>query len=148
MTTLVNNKRATFNYELLEKFEAGAILHGYEAKALRAGKASLQGSYVVIRDGEAFLVNATISYYQEANTPKNYDQERTRKLLLSKKEIAHLEEKSEQIGLTVVPLRWYNNRGKIKLEIALVRGKKDIDKRDTIKKRETKRNIERILKNQ
>ena len=103
---------------------------------------------MVIRGGEAYLVGATIAYYQEANTPKNYDQERVRTLLLSKKELKHLEEKSEQAGLTIVPVKWYNNKSKLKLEIALVRGKKTIDKRETIKRRDVKRDIDRILKSQ
>lgn len=148
MTTLINNKRATFNYEILESFEAGIVLSGHEAKAIRVGKATLQGAYVIIRGGEAYLVGASISPYQVANTPTKYDPEQPRKLLLSKKELAVLEEKGEQAGLTIVPIRLYNTRGKIKLEVALVRGKKVLDKRETIKKRETKRAIERILKSQ
>lgn len=148
MTTYVNNKKAHFDYEILETFEAGVILAGYEVKAIRAGKANLVGARVVIRGGEAYLVGATISYYQEANTPKNYDQERSRKLLLSKKELKLLEEKGEQAGLTIVPIKWYNKGSKVKLEIALVRGKKKMDKRETLKKRDVKRDIDRILKSQ
>lgn len=148
MTDYARNKKATFNYEILERIEAGISLAGYEVKAVRNGKASLEGAYVTIRDGQAFLKNATISHYQEANTPDSYDPERERQLLLSKKEIIALEKKLNTAGLTVVPIRLYNTRGKIKLEIALVRGKKKADKRETIKARDTKRDIERTLKNQ
>ena len=94
------------------------------------------------------MVGISISPYQEANTPKNYEPERARKLLLSQKELARLEAQGEQAGLTIVPIKLYNNGRKIKLEIALARGKKKTDKRETIKKRDTKREIDRILKNQ
>ncbi len=146
MPTYVRNKKATFNYEILETFEAGVVLNGYEVKAIRAGKATLVGAYVILRDGEAYLKGATISYYQEANTPKEYDPERERKLLLSRKEITKLEKELNTAGLTIVPISWYSKKSKIKLEIALVRGKKKADKRETIKKRDTKRMIDRLLK--
>ncbi len=146
MPTYVRNKKATFNYEILETFEAGVVLNGYEVKAIRAGKATLVGAYVILRDGEAYLKGATISYYQEANTPKEYDPERERKLLLSRKEITKLEKELNTAGLTIVPISWYSKKNKIKLEIALVRGKKKADKRETIKKRDTKRMIDRLLK--
>ena len=148
MTAYIRNKKATFNYEILERFEAGIVLAGYEVKAIRNGKASLVGAYVVLRDGEAYLKGATISFYQEANTPKTYNPERERKLLLSRKELSHLEKELNTAGLTIVPISLYNNRGKIKLEIALVRGKKKADKREALKKRDTKRAIDRILKSQ
>ena len=148
MSTYIANKKAHFNFEILEEFEAGIVLYGHEAKSVRAGKGKLEGGHVLVRGGEAYVVGISISPYQEANTPKGYDPERVRKLLLSQKEIAHLEEKGEQAGLTVVPLKLYNNGRKIKLEIALARGKKKTDKRETIKKRETKREIDRILKGQ
>ena len=148
MATLIKNRKATFNYEILERFEAGAVLYGHEVKALRTGKASLAGAYIVLRDGEAYLKGATISPYQEANTPEEYDPERERKLLLGRKELAHLEKELNTAGLTIVPISWYSKNHKIKLEIALVRGKKMSDKRETIKKRESKRNIDRLLKQQ
>jgi len=103
---------------------------------------------VLIRGGEAFLVSAHISPYQEKNTPESYDPERPRKLLLSKKELAKLETEGEQAGLTIVPLSWYNAGQKLKLKIALARGKKKSDKRETLKARDTKRDIDRILKSQ
>ena len=148
MTTYIRNKKATFNYEILERFEAGIVLAGYEVKAIRNGKASLVGAYIVLRDSEAYLKGATISFYQEANTPKTYNPERERKLLLSRKELSHLEKELNTAGLTIVPISLYSSRGKIKLEIALVRGKKKADKREALKKRDTKRAIDRILKSQ
>ncbi|MEZ4104085.1 MAG: SsrA-binding protein SmpB [Candidatus Paceibacterota bacterium] len=148
MTTYITNKKATFDFEILDTFEAGVVLSGHEVKAIRNGKATLNGAYVVIRGGEAWLLGASISPYQIANTPKNYDPERTRKLLLNKKELKELEQKGEQQGLTIVAIKWYSKNRKIKLEIALVRGKKKADKREKIKERDTKRSIERILKNQ
>jgi SsrA-binding protein len=148
MTIYISNKRARFDYEILETFEAGVVLAGYEVKAIRTGRGKLEGGHVVIRGGEAFLVGTSVSYYQEANTPKNYEPDRTRKLLLSKKELAHLEAKGEQAGLTIVPLKWHNVGRNIKLEIALARGKKKSDKRESLKERDTKRDIDRILKSQ
>ena len=148
MHTLIGNKKAHFNFEMLDTFEAGIVLSGHEVKSVRSGRGSLDGSYVIIRSGEAFLVGASISPYQAANTPKNYDPERPRKLLLSKRELAKVEQQSEHAGLTIVPIKLYNNRGKVKLEIAISRGKKKADKRQVIKARDTKRDIERLLKNQ
>lgn len=148
MSDYVQNKKAHFDYEFLEQYEAGVVLSGHEVKALRAGKASLNGAYVVIRGGEAFLVNASISPFQVANTPNGYDPERARKLLLSKKQLAELEVGSEKQGLTIVAIRWYNKKRKIKLSIALAKGKKKADKRETLKARDNKRELDRIMKNQ
>ena len=142
----IQNKKARFDYELIKKFEAGVQLFGHEVKAVRAGKASLAGAHVVVRDNEAYLVNSSISHYQESNTPKEYDQQRPRKLLLHKKEIAELAKAEHDKGLTVVPLAWYNNNRKLKLEIAIAKGKKDYDKRETLKERDSKRKINRTLK--
>lgn len=148
MSTLLNNKKARFDYDILDTFEAGLVLAGHEVKAIKAGKAKLDGSYVVVRGGEAFLLGSSVSPYQAANTPEDYDPERTRKLLLSKKELKELETKGEQAGLTIVPIRLYNAGRHIKLEIGLGRGKKQTDKRETIKDRESKRAIGRLLKEQ
>jgi SsrA-binding protein len=148
MSAYISNKKAHFNFEILKDYEAGIVLHGFEAKAVRTGKGKLEGAHIVVRGGEAFLVGASISPYQAANTPKNYDPERARKLLLSRKELAELETQGEQAGLTIVPLKLYNNGRNIKLEIALARGKKKVDKRESIKKRDTKREIDRLLKQQ
>lgn len=148
MSDLVQNKKAYFDYDFLEQYEAGVVLHGYEVKSLRAGKASLNGAYVIIRGGEAYLVNASITPFQVANTPKSYDPERARKLLLSRKQLEELEVGSEKQGLTIVAIKWYNNKRTIKLHIALARGKKQADKRQTLKDRDNKREIDRILKSQ
>ncbi|HMO78171.1 MAG TPA: SsrA-binding protein SmpB [Candidatus Paceibacterota bacterium] len=148
MTEYVKNRKASFDYEYLEQYEAGIVLSGFEVKAIRAAKASLNGAYVIIRGGEAFLVNASITPYQPANMPKNYDPERARKLLLSKKELAVLEQGSEKQGLTIVALKWYNKNRKIKLSLALAKGKKKADKREKLKEKSSKRDIERLLKNQ
>lgn len=148
MTTYIRNKKATFNYEILEKFEAGVVLRGYEVKAIRGGKASLVGAYIVLKEDGAYLKGATISYFQEANTPDSYNQERDRKLLLTKKELAKLSKELNTAGLTIVPISWYSKSSKIKLEVALVRGKKKTDKRQTLKDRDNKRAIDRILKTQ
>lgn len=148
MSTYIQNRKARFNFEILETFEAGLVLQGHEAKSIRAGKGKLEGAHVIIRGGEAFLVGSSISAYQPANTPKSYEAERVRKLLLSKKEIAEIEQQTEKAGLTAVPLKLYNVGRKIKLEVALARGKKKFDKRETLKARDSKRDIDRTLKNQ
>lgn len=148
MSTYIQNRKVRFNFEILETFEAGLVLFGYETKAIRAGKGKLDGAYVIIRGGEAFLTGASISPYQPVNTPKNYDPERARKLLLSKKQLLHLEQQTETARLTAVPIKLYNNGRKIKLEVALARGKRKHDKRESIKARDSKREIDRTLKNQ
>ena len=148
MASEVTNKKAYFDYEILEHFEAGAVLTGAEVKSIRAGKASLNGAYVIIRGGEAYLVNASISPYQVANTPKSYEPDRARKLLLNKKQLLELEQGSEKAGLTIVAIKWYNDKRYLKLSIGLARGKKKADKRETLKSRDSKREIARILKSQ
>lgn len=142
------NKKATFNYEVLEKYEGGLSLLGLEVKAVKSKKANLEGSYIVVRGGEVFLVNATIQPYQMNNTPKEYDPVRVRKILITKKELKELVGADNKNGLTLIPISLYNKGNKIKLEFALARGKKKTDKRETIKARESKREIERTLKNQ
>ena len=148
MATLAKNKKATLNYIILDTFEAGLVLAGYEVKAIRAGKASLAGSYITINGTEANLVGATIAPYQPKNTPEDYDPERPRKLLITKKELEKLGRELNTAGLTLVPISLYNKKNKIKLEFALVRGKKKADKRESIKARDAKRSIERTLKTQ
>lgn len=143
---LIQNKKARFNYEILETMEAGLVLAGYEVKSLRKSQGSLDGSRVVARGGEAFLVGATISPYQASNMPKDYDPTRTRKLLLHTKQIAEIAAAESQQGLTIVPLSVYNKGRSLKLEIAIVRGKKLHDKRQSIKKRDTERDLRRSLK--
>lgn len=148
MSAYISNKKARFDYEILKTFEAGLVLAGHEVKAVRAGKGKLEGGHVIIRGKEAYLVGCSISHFQEANTPKGYDPERARKLLFSKKELAELETQGEVAGLTIVPISLYNSGRNIKLEIGIARGKKKQDKRESIKKRDTKREIDRILKTQ
>lgn len=143
---LVENKRVGFDYEILETIEAGLELFGYEVKSLRAGHGSLKGARVVARGGEGYLVGATIPAWQIANAPKSFDPERPRRLLLSKKEILQIATAESEKGLTIVPLSVYNSGHKLKLSIAIARGKKKEDKRHRIRAREEKRRIERTLK--
>jgi|SRR3989344_4253107 len=145
--TLIQNKKAYFNYEILEKIEAGIELLGFEVKSLKKGQGSLEGAHITIRGSEAFVIAMNIPPYQVNNTPTDYDPLRNRRLLLTKKELKNLEKEENQKGLTIVPLLVYNKGSKIKLEIAIVRGKKKYDKRETIKKRDTDREINRSLKN-
>jgi SsrA-binding protein len=146
MTDLIRNKKAGFNFELQERYEAGLELLGTEVKSLRGGQGKLEGAHVVVRGGEAYLVGASIPAYQKANAPKDYEPERVRRLLLSKKTVQELHTVSEKQGLTIVPIRCYNKRSKLKLEIAVARGKKKHDKRETIKERESKRDVARLMK--
>jgi SsrA-binding protein len=143
MSSLIQNKKAYFNYEILEKIEAGIELLGFEVKSLKKGQGSLEGSHITVRGGEVFVINMQIPPYQPANTPASYDPLRNRKLLLTKKEISELAGSEGQKGLTIVPLSVYNKGRKLKLEIAIVRGKKKYDKRETIKKRDSEREIRR-----
>jgi SsrA-binding protein len=140
------NRKAYFNYEILEKITAGIQLLGIEVKAVRAGRMTLDGAYAVIRGGEAFLIGSAIVSLQPKNTPKDYDERRNRKLLLTKKELEYLAGKEKQ-GLTIVALSVYNMGHKIKVELGLAKGKKKSDKRESIKKRESDREIDRTLKN-
>jgi SsrA-binding protein len=140
------SRKVYFNYEILEKYEAGIELLGPEVKSVRGGQMSLEGSFVIVRGGEVFLINANIPPYQPRNSPKDYDSLRNRKLLLTKKEIAELAGSEKNKSLTIVPISVYNKNRKIKLEIALVKGKKKFDKRETIKKRDTEREIRRARK--
>jgi len=143
MAIYAENRKARFEYEILEKYEAGIELEGSEVKAIRSGRMSLEGSFVIIRGGEAFLINANIPPYQPNNAPADYDPWRNRKILLTKKEIGELADSEKNKSLTIVPLSVYNKGKKVKLALALVRGKKKFDKRETIKRRETEREIRR-----
>ena len=140
------NKKAYFNYEILEKLTAGIQLLGYEVKAVRAGRMTMDGAYAVVRGGEAFLINSAVTLLQPKNAPKDYDERRNRKLLLTKKELTYLTGKEKQNGLTIVALSVYNIGRKIKVELGLAKGKKKSDKRESIKKRESDREIDRTLK--
>lgn len=147
MPTLAVNKRAIFDYELLDHYEAGLMLAGQEVKSAKTGHLSIKGAFVTRRGNEMYLTNANIPFYIHAGDPKNYDPTHPRKLLLNKSEIKHLIGKMAVEGLTLVPIRVYTKRRLIKLEFAVGKGKKQYDKRDSIAKREAKRNIDRTLKN-
>ncbi len=143
---LIQNKKAHFDYEILEKYEAGIELLGFEVKSLKKAQGSLEGAHITVRGGEAYVINMQIPPFQPKNTPKDYESTRNRRLLLTKKEIEELGKNEGQKGLTIVPIAVYNKGRKVKVEIALVRGKKQHDKRESIKKRETEREIRRTLK--
>ena len=146
--SLIEHKKARLNYEILEEFEAGLELLGTEVKSLRAGQGKLEGSHVIVRGGEAYVVGMHIPPYQPKNTSLDYDPDRSRRLLLSKKELISLSDYESQKGLTIVPLRVYNKGKNLKLAVAAARGRKAYDKRAVLKERDTKREIERTLKNQ
>lgn len=147
MSTLATNKRAHFDYELQDKYEAGLVLTGAEVKSVKKGHISLKGSFVTMHDGELYLTNANISPYPFANPRISYDPTRSRKLLVKKSEIKSLVGKLHAKGLTLVPVRVYTKRRLIKLEFAVARGKKAFDKRSDIAKHEAKRSMDRALKN-
>jgi len=146
MKILAENKKARFDYEILEKFEAGMILIGQEVKSIKSGRMSLKGSYVTMKDEEPYLIGANIPPYQPKNASPDYEPEKQRKLLLNKSEIKHLIGKTKEKGLTLVPLKVYTKKGKIKLEFGTAKGRKKTDKRELIKKRETEREMDRELK--
>lgn len=140
----IKNRKASFEFEFLEKIEAGLILKGTEIKSIREGKASVQEAYCFLKQDEAFIKGMNISPYSNASF-ESHEMTRERKLLLKKKEIQKLRAKTEEKGLTIVPVRLYiNKRGFAKLEIALARGKKIYDKRDDIKKKDQKRELDRL----
>lgn len=145
-TINIFNKRARFEYELLDEIEAGMVLTGTEIKSLRSSKASITDAFCQFIDGELYIINMMIDEYK-LGTFYNHKTKRERKLLLHKRELQKFEKKLKDVGNTIVPLKLYiNNKGKAKILIALGRGKKLFDKRDSIKERENKRNLERILK--
>ncbi|OGE82873.1 MAG: SsrA-binding protein [Candidatus Colwellbacteria bacterium RIFCSPLOWO2_01_FULL_48_10] len=156
MPELAFNKRVHFDYEILEKFEAGIELQGFEVKAIRAGRLNLGGSYAVIRPysakatkgtgNEAWLINADLPPYQAMNTPEGYDSKRNRRLLLKKDEIREIIGRIKESKLTIVPISAYTKGALIKLSIGLARPKKKADKRESIKKRETEREMRRFIK--
>ena len=146
MANYAENRKVRFDYEILGKYEVGIELLGMEVKSIRNGKMSLESAFVIIRGGEAFLINVNIPPYQPNNVLKDYDLLRNRKLLMTKKEIATLAGSEKNKSLTIVPISVYNKGRKIKVEIALVKGKKKQDKRESIKKRETDREIRREYK--
>jgi len=146
MKTLAYNRKARFDYKTLEEFEAGLVLKGYEVKSIKTGHISLKGSFVTSKNDELYLTNANIPLYQHAGKVDNYEETGPRKLLMTRKEISYLSGKSNAEGLTLVPISVYTKKGKIKLKFALAKGKKKFDKRENIKERQEKRQIERTMK--
>jgi SsrA-binding protein len=151
MPVLAVNKRADFDYEVLDKYEAGIVLAGHEVKAVRAGNVNLKAAYITLKNNgnklpEAYLTNAHISLYKYASTIKDYDPTHSRKLLLKAKEINYLMGKSKEQGLTLVPLRIYTKSRFLKLEFALARGKKKYDKREDLKKKDLDRESRAMMK--
>jgi len=146
MKILTKNKTAYFQYKILEEFEAGISLLGHEVKGAKTGRISIKGAYASIRNGEMFLIGAIIPPYQPKNTSKNYDEKRDRRLLLKKKEIQYLADRIEKKGLTIVPLKVYSVKGKVKIGIGLAKGKKEYDKREKVKKVLTEREMQRQVK--
>jgi len=143
---ITDNRKARFNYEILEDIECGIVLQGTEMKPLRAGKASLSDAYAKIINGELFLMQMHIPKY-ENGTYNNHDENRKRKLLVHKRELERLERKLEEKHLTAVPLKvYFNSKGFVKILIGIGRGKKNYDKRDSIKKRDTERDMKRLMK--
>ncbi|HEX8591418.1 MAG TPA: SsrA-binding protein SmpB [Candidatus Paceibacterota bacterium] len=144
--SLIENKKARLRYTVLETFQAGIELSGAEVKALRRKQGKLDGSRVIVRAGEAFVLGMQIPPYQPGNTPAGYEPERTRRLLLTSREIAELGDAEERKGLTIVPLEVYNNGRYVKVRVAIVRGKGKADKRETLKLKDAKREMDRALK--
>jgi len=140
------HRKARFDYEILSTLEAGIELFGHEVPSVRAGQVTLEGSYVIVRGGEAYLTNASIKPYQMKNTPEDYDPMRVRRLLLNKSQISEIADATDRDGLTVVPISMYNKGKVVKVELGIARGKKKGDKRETMKRRESDREIRREMK--
>lgn len=143
---IADNKKAAFNYFFEERHEAGMVLQGWEIKAIRNGKVQLTDGYIHIRDGEMFLIGCQINPLRSASTHTTTVPDRTKKLLMHKDEIRRLMGKVEQKGYTLVPINLHWKNGRVKCELALAKGKAEYDKRDTIKDREGKREVERAMK--
>jgi len=139
------NKKATYDYTVLENFEAGLVLFGQEVKSIKTGHINLSGSYISFTRGEPFLVGVKIPPYQPNNAGADYNEERQRKILLNKKEINYLMGKSKEHGFSLIPLKVYEKSGRIKLEFGLAKGKKQYNKKEKIKKRDAEREISRVL---
>lgn len=146
MPTYATNKKARFEYEILEKYEAGLVLSGQEVKSIRTGNARLQGAFVTVHDNTVYLTNANIPRYKYGYGTEDYDPDQSRKLLLKQKEIDYLRGKSQEKGLTIVPLSIYTKGRRLKIEIAVARGKKLHDKRRTMKERDSVREVRRAFK--
>ncbi len=145
MKVFSENRKASYNYNVLERFEAGLVLMGTEVKSIRLGRISLDGSYIIFKGNEPFLIGAKIPAYQPKNAPAGYEPERSRKLLLNKKEINYLLGKVQQKGLTLIPLKIYSKNANLKIEFGLAKGKKKYNKKEEIKKREIEREMRRMI---
>ena len=145
MKIFSENKKATFDYDILEKFEAGLVLFGQEVKSIKTGHINLSGSYVSVKGDEPFLLGVKVPPYQPNNAGADYNTERPRKILLNKKEIYYLIGKTKVKGFSLIPLKIYDNNGRIKLEFGLAKGKKKYDKKEKIKKRDVDREVNREL---
>jgi SsrA-binding protein len=147
MANFAENKKAKFDYEILDEYEGGLELLGHEVKSIRTKGADISNAHVLVRGGEVYLVGASIPLYQNTKQLEKYDPERIRRILLNKKEILELTNQDSKKGLTVVPISLYNKGRLIKIRFALVKGKKKFDKREKIKERDTNREMQRTLKN-
>ena len=146
MKMFAENKKAYFKYKILEKIEAGISLIGQEVKSIKLGRINLTGSYDVVKNEEIYLIGCNIPAYQPKNAPKDYNSERSRKLLLKKSEIKQLIGKTQQKGLTLIPLKVYAKKGIIKIEFGIAKVLKKVDKRERIKKKDVERTIQRALR--
>lgn len=142
---ITENKKAYFDYEIFECIEAGIVLTGHETKSIRSGHINLAGAHAIMRGGEIFILNMQIPSFQPENAPEGYDPARTKKLLLTKKEISYISGKIRG-GLTLIPLKVYSKKRLLKIELGLARGRKKHDKREMIKKRETEMEIRKLIK--
>jgi len=147
MAIYINNRKAHFNYEIEETIEAGIELLGFEVKSIKNGIGNINTAFCIIRGGEAYIIGMNIPKYQPNNNMLDYDPERTRKILLNKKQIKYLSDKDGIKGLTLVPLSLYSKGRLVKISIAIARGKKSFDKRETIKKRDLDREERRGIAN-
>ena len=141
----INNRKAKYDYEILDTIEAGIVLTGTEIKSIKNGMANLKDSYAIIKNGEIFLLNMHISHYEQGNI-FNHDETRTRKLLLHKKEILKLNDKVKMLGYTLVPIKLYFKKNKAKILVGIAKGKKNYDKREAIKKKDIQRDIDKQMK--
>ena len=141
----IQNRKANFDYEIIDTFESGIVLTGTEIKSIRLGKANLKDSYAIVRNHELYILNMHISSYEQGNR-FNHEETRTRKLLMHKEEIAKLEEKIKLEGFTLIPLKLYFKKGNAKILLGLAKGKKNYDKRETIKKKDMDRQVQKDLK--
>jgi len=146
MRIFAQNKKAYFKYKILEKIEAGIALIGQEVKSIKLGRINLTGSYVVVKNEEIYLIGCNVPAYQPKNAPKDYNSERSKKLLLKKSEIKQLIGKTQQKGLTLIPLKVYAKKGIIKIEFGIAKVLKKVDKREKIKKKDSERTIQRALR--